>query len=89
MQLKNEMSSKQEKQIFKLDLEAVQKEKEGQEKILALLQDTNRDSTPDVDDEEEDRPFETALKAQLEELEMKKIEPKPSSPERYQKLSMI
>ena len=42
----------------------------------------------DIEDEE-DRPFETALKNQIEDLEMKKVEPKPSSPERYQKFSMI
>jgi hypothetical protein len=40
-------------------------------------------------DDEEDRPFETALKNQLEEIEMKRVDPKPSSPEYYQKLSMM
>jgi hypothetical protein len=29
------------------------------------------------------------LKNQIDEIEMKKVEPKPSSPERYQKLSML
>ena len=53
------------------------------------MQDTNRDSPVGEIEDEEDRPFETALKNQIDEIEMKKVEPKPSSPERYQKLSML
>jgi hypothetical protein len=75
---------KQIDEKFKIDIEAV-KEKEGQEQILALLEDTNRDSSYS----QEEKPFETALKNQIEELEMNKVDYKPSSPERYQKFSML